>query len=104
MSATRRYRPAIVAEGQSFDDAWCARCQRDAAWRDAANPAAEPCEILSRALACAIGDPDYPAEWIEDDVAWPQSSDPRCTAFLIIGADEELAAARADPRQPGLPL
>lgn len=95
--ATRPYRPSNGTEGCWFDDRWCSRCARDAAWR--ADESAEPCDILSRTFICDIGDPDYPAEWIEDDVAWNQDSNPRCTAFLEEGADLELIAARSDPRQ-----
>jgi len=68
-----------------FDDEWCSRCQRDAAWREDEN-SAEPCDILSRSFAYDIGDPEYPTEWIEDDVSWPTPSNPRCTAFEAIGA------------------
>ena len=99
---TRPYRPSNSTEGIDFDDRWCSRCQRDAAWREDAEQ--RPCEILSRAQLYDIGDPEYPAEWIEDDVPNPQQSNPRCSAFVLNDADAEIEAARADPRQMKLPL
>lgn len=96
MAGVKPYRPANGTAGMAFDDAWCARCQRDAAWREDENAAT--CDILTRTLIHDIGDPEYPAEWVEDEAG------PRCTAFLAIGADLELEAARADPRQESLPI
>ena len=99
---TKPYRPSNGTAGMSFDDCWCSRCARDAAWRQ--DESAEPCDILSRTFIYRIDDPKYPVEWVEDDVPWDQPSNPRCTAFTEIGADLELEAARNDPRQQGLPL
>lgn len=88
---TRSYQPANGTEGMAFDDAWCSRCARDAAWRE--DDTAEPCPILSSALFFKVGDAEYPGEWIEDDVPFDQDSNPRCTAFLAEDAD--LACRRA---------
>lgn len=92
----RPYRPSNGTEGMIFDDRWCSNCARDAAWRE--DDSKEPCGILSRTFLYEIDDPDYPTEWIEDDAG------PRCTAFSTIGADPELEAAQADPRQMALPI
>ena len=103
---TRPYRPSNGTEGMIFDDRWCSNCQRDAAYRADENRA-DPCEILSRSFGHNISDEGYPVEWIEDDVKYPEPSNPRCTAFVSIDAediDAELEAAREDPRQLGLPL
>jgi hypothetical protein len=80
---TRPFRPANGTEGMIFDDAFCARCQRDAAWRIDEN--AEPCGILTRTFIYSITDPDYPSEWSEDDVPYSEDTHPRCTAFLPEG-------------------
>jgi hypothetical protein len=85
-NATRSFRPANGTEGMIFDDAWCSRCQRDDAWRR--DDSAEPCDILSRTFIYSTDDPEYPKEWVEDDVPYPLDSRPRCAAFLPIGAAE----------------
>ena len=92
---TRAYRPSNGTEGMLFDDRWCSRCVLDSD---------DNCEILACTLLYDIGDPQYPAEWIEDDVPYPQDSNPRCTAFLPIGTDLELEECRKDKRQMVLPL
>jgi len=79
-----------------FDEYWCAQCQRDAAWREDEN-SVEPCDILSRSFIFDINDPEYPTEWIQDDVAYPHYSNPRCTAFLAI--TDPGSTYVADPRQ-----
>jgi hypothetical protein len=100
---TRSYRPANGFEEALFDENWCSKCARDAAWR--ADVSAEPCGILNRTMLHDINDPEYPVEWIEDAVPYDQPSNPRCTAFVAEGEDDpELEAARADPRQQALPL
>lgn len=68
------YRPGSGTEGMAFDDAWCSRCARDAAWRE--DERNECCDILSRTFALDIGDPDYPKEWI-----YGRDGRPCCTAF-----------------------
>jgi hypothetical protein len=64
---TRSYRPTNGTEGSMFEERFCRRCTHD-------RPDA-PCRILTFALACGLGDPEYPAEWVEDEAG------PRCTAF-----------------------
>lgn len=49
------------------------------------------------------GDPEYPIEWIEDDVPYPQPSNPRCTAFVAI-SDPSPSTYCPDPRQGELKL
>ena len=97
---TRPYRPSNGTEGAIFDDAWCARCEHDAAWRR--DESAVPCDILSRSLAYGINDPGYPIEWIEDDGPYDQDTNPRCTAFVETGTEE--STYQPDPRQGELDL
>ena len=54
----------------------CTRCNME---EDAAGP---PCGILGRALGYSLGDPEYPAEWIQDDHG------PRCTALTTAPEEE----------------
>lgn len=68
---TRPYRPACGAEGYDFIDSWCGHCQRDEN---------EDCPIVAASFAFDIRDPNYPKEWVQDDV-----SGPRCTAFAPYG-------------------
>lgn len=84
-----------------FDEAWCSRCQRDAAWREDENSGI-PCDILSRTLLYDIGHDDYPVEWIEDSVDYPEPASPRCTAFVEVGAPGSTYVQ--DERQNELPL
>ncbi len=72
--ALEPYRPGSGTEGMAFDDAWCAHCARDAAWRE--DESAECCDILSRTFALDIRDPDYPKEWV-----YGREGRPYCTAF-----------------------
>jgi hypothetical protein len=84
-------------------------CQHDAAWR-AEEPLREAggsgneagCEILLASGCFQIDDPNYPPEWIEDDVEWPTPSNPRCTAFKPIDDEEDQGTYVADPRQGDL--
>lgn len=73
-AALEPYRPGSGTEGMAFDDAWCAHCARDAAWRE--DDRNDGCDILSRTFALDIEDPDYPKEWI-----YGRDGVPRCTAF-----------------------
>jgi hypothetical protein len=91
---TRPYRPSNGTEGDLFHSWFCFRCQHDS--ED------NPCDILTRTFALPLGDPEYPAEWIEDDVSWPQNSNPRCTAFLAI--EVEGSTYVKDERQGELTL
>lgn len=84
---TKPYQPSNGSEGEIFCERFCYRCTHDVD---------ENCPILARTLICEPDDADYPIEWIEDEAG------PRCTAFLAVGDDAELAAARADPRQQSL--
>jgi hypothetical protein len=97
---TRPYRPSNGTEGVIFDDEFCSNCQHDAAWRE--DERAEPCDILSRTFFYNIDDPQYPTEWVEDDVQWPEDSKPRCTAFVPIG--ETPSSYVRDERQGELEL
>jgi hypothetical protein len=84
-----RYRPCNGTEGEIFDAEWCAECERDRAYRD--DPDADPalgCQILARALAFDIDDPQYPVEWVriqeiaEDGYLLNRGE---CTAFIPRG-------------------
>jgi len=83
--AGKPYRPGSGTEGMAFDDAWCAYCERDKAYRDG-GPDADPaiaCQIIAATFAFEIADPRYPKEWVYD-----RKGKPCCTAFTT------------DPKQP----
>jgi hypothetical protein len=86
---SRPYRPSNGTEGELFCEQFCYRCVHDVD---------ENCPILAATLVYQVGDEGYPNEWVQDEGV------PCCTAFLAIGDDVELAAARADARQTSLPL
>ncbi len=89
----RPYRPSNGTEGVDFIERWCGRCLRDEAYR---NGTGDSCPIVADSLAIGdINDLRYPKEWVEDE----PFGNARCTAFLDVGDDPELAAARVDPRQ-----
>lgn len=71
------YRPSNGTEGAGFQDYYCSRCARDAAFRetDYEGDPALGCQILAATFRYAVDHPDYPKEWIEDERG------PRCTAF-----------------------
>jgi hypothetical protein len=69
---TRPFRPSNGTGGELFCEQFCYRCKRDVD---------ENCEILGRTLIYHIDDPEYPIEWVQDDVPYPQHAYPRCTAF-----------------------
>jgi hypothetical protein len=99
--ATRPYRPSNGTDGMHFDEAWCSRCQREAAYREDEN-SGDTCNILDRSFFFDIGDPEYPPEWVEDDVQFPEPTHPRCTAFLEIGTPGSTYVK--DERQNELPI
>lgn len=73
------YRPSNGTEGDIFMSRFCFECTRCNMEEDAAGP---PCGILGRALGYSLGDPEYPAEWIQDDHG------PRCTALTTAPEEE----------------
>ncbi len=78
---SRLYRPSSGTEGADFQDQWCCRCSRDAAFQ--ADPdSGDGCPIVASTYVFDIDHPLYPKEWIEDEKG------PRCTAFTT------------DPSQP----
>lgn len=84
---SRPYRPSNGCEGADFQDQWCARCMRDKGYSEITPE--DGCQILAATMALDEHDPDYPPEWITDDLG------PRCTAF-----ESEFVHARIDdPRQ-----
>jgi hypothetical protein len=91
----RPYRPSNGAEGMDFIDRWCGRCLHDEAYR---NGTGNSCPIVANSLVFGVDDPKYPKEWVQDE-PWGNA---RCTAFVDIGADIELVAARSDERQRSL--
>ncbi len=77
-----KYQPSNGTEGECFQAEWCERCKRDQAFR--ADPdSAEGCPILTNTMAYDIGDPEYPAEWIETE-----GGESKCTAFDRIGTPD----------------
>jgi len=78
---TEPYRPSSGTEGMDFEAEFCDRCQKEKAFWEASygldSPDPAPiCPIHARALMYLPDDPEFPAEWIEDE------NGPRCTAFL----------------------
>ena len=72
------YRPSTGTEGAAFDEAWCANCERDKAYRDG-GPDADPaiaCRIIADTFVYAVSDPRYPKEWVYD-----RDGCPSCTAY-----------------------
>lgn len=63
---TTPYRPSNGTEGMVFEAHFCDRCARDAG---------QDCPIHTAALVFDIGEPEYPAEWVEGE------GGPACTAF-----------------------
>lgn len=97
MPRTVPYRPSNGTEGEFFIEHWCARCTKDAAFQ--ADPdSADGCPIIANIMAFDPDDPDYPPEWIEDDVEYPADSNPRCTAFEALPDSGTIE----DERQGGL--
>jgi hypothetical protein len=76
--AGKPYCPSSGTEGMAFDDAWCAHCTRDKAYRDGGDDAdpAIACQILSNTMVYDVKDPEYPKEWV-----YGADGRPRCTAF-----------------------
>ena len=73
----RPYRPSNGAEGADFIGAWCGRCKRDAAYRAGTG---DSCPIVASTMVYSVNDPNYPAEWVQnDDDVFGSSA--RCTAF-----------------------
>lgn len=83
------YRPAYGSEGIYFMEQFCARCARDASFQAGEG---DSCIIAAYAVACAVNDPDYPAEWVTN------ATGPRCTAFEPV----ETGGAIHDARQAAL--
>lgn len=75
------YRPSCGSEGADFEDQWCSRCTRDAAFREDPD-SGDGCPIVAGTFVFQITDPEYPKEWITDEKG------SRCTAFTT------------DPSQP----
>jgi len=46
----------------------------------------KPCQIMGRSLGYSIGDPQYPAEWVQDE----DGKNPRCTAFELEGEPDRV--------------
>lgn len=74
---SKPYRPSNGTEGADFQDFYCDRCARDAAFRetDYEGDPALGCQILADTFCYSVDDPKYPKEWITDERG------ARCTAF-----------------------
>jgi hypothetical protein len=70
MTETRPYRPANGAEGDIFEINFCHKCKRFE------NNKNEPCHIFYSALIHDVDDPEYPKEWVMEEIY-----SERCTAF-----------------------
>lgn len=64
--------PSNSTDGHAFEQAWCALCLHDKAYRNAGDEAAaeDSCDILAAAV-CG----EQVTAWVEDE------NGPRCTAF-----------------------
>ncbi len=71
--STHPYRPSNGTEGIGFMARWCDQCCRDEAFR---NDEGDSCPIAAAAMVFMLGHPEYPTEWIADDLLGPC-----CTAF-----------------------
>lgn len=90
------YKPSNGTEGDIFCAHFCDRCIQDID---------DNCPILTATLIYDIGDAKYPPEWQYDEVPGKLPMETaKCTAFIAIGDDAELAAAKNDPRQGSLGL
>jgi hypothetical protein len=78
-SAGKSYRPSNGTEGEMFQEAWCAQCEADRAFRDDPERA-DGCPIIANVMALAIDDPDYPPAWV-----YGPDGQPICSAFVEIG-------------------
>lgn len=94
----RPYRPSNGTEGQFFYEAWCAKCSRDAAFRNNDNDRPRGCSIIARALIYDLDDPQYPKEWIQgtDDGVF---SETRCTAFTPLSVLSDRARRAWESRR-----
>lgn len=81
---TRPYRPMIEDAIDAFFDNFCgccARCDFDGF-----------CPILTASFYIDADDPNFPAEWVEDETP---PHNPRCTAFVPLS--EGATAAEGEP-------
>ncbi|WP_417534161.1 hypothetical protein [Marinobacterium stanieri] len=77
--SSKPYRPSNGTEGDYFMAKFCDRCRGDAN---------NSCSIIAATMMFDIADPNYPAEWVEDE------SGPHCTAFQPI--DDVVSSPRCD--------
>lgn len=79
---TKPYRPANGTEGEIFYEQNCARCLGERAYRESNfEDGSLGCPILARSYAFDVDDPNYPKEWVRDDVPYDEPDNARCTAF-----------------------
>lgn len=82
--AGEKYRPSNGTEGQLFLDAFCRRCQRDAAMRTGANVEdcddEQRCEIIGLTMIHDADEPEYPTAW-----QYGKDGQPCCTQFIEAG-------------------
>lgn len=98
--AGKPYRPSNGTEGEIFQEDFCAKCPRDAKFREDPEKH-EGCEILARTMAYNVTDPEYPKEWIYDE-----KGEPTCTAFntfAMTEADKKYLAWKAERHQKPSP-
>ena len=85
-----RFEPCNGTEGSQFDQAWCAKCQRDASYRRTGKGSG--CGILLNMLTGHGSD-----EWVEDEEG------PRCLSFQEIKPKElrkkKKRVKKLDPNQ-----
>jgi hypothetical protein len=94
-----RFKPSNADEAMSFDWNWCSRCQREKTWRERG---VNPCKISTAAILLDDDDPNYPVEWVYDDIPGKRVIETaRCTAFVREVAEDDNADGGEvkDPRQ-----
>lgn len=94
MSETIPYRPSNSTEGAAFEGKFCGKCEYERAVREGSNDMSDACQILGRAMAFGIDEPDFPKEWVSD----PDGSNPRCTYFRAEGTGTWERAAKDQAR------
>jgi len=89
------YRPSNGTEGMMFEELYCNQCALEDYDHETGTGG---CDILTRALAFDMDDPEYPKEWIHGP-----DGQPKCAAFreTLDATQKELEEA-GQGRLPGV--
>jgi hypothetical protein len=69
------YEPSNGTEGEMFMEKHCYHCKNEL-FIHTSNESHHKCDILTRALAWAKNEPEYPTEWVYKE------NQPTCTTFV----------------------